>query len=218
VIDEKLGSGRGYAMQIQKINPINPEQRLIRLVVERLRRGEVIAYPTDTIYGIGCDIFQKGAIERLYKIKGKDPNKPPSFLCPTLTDISTYAQVSNQAFNIMKRLIPGPYTFVLEASRKVPKIMLTRHKTVGIRIPNNNICIEMVQLLGNPIITTSVKNAENELFNDAEEIAERLGGLVDMVIDGGRIVAHHSTIIDLSCDTPTVIREGKGDTSIVFEE
>jgi tRNA threonylcarbamoyl adenosine modification protein (Sua5/YciO/YrdC/YwlC family) len=218
MIDEKRGSGKGYTMQIQKINPINPEQRLIRLVVERLRRGEVIAYPTDTIYGIGCDIFQKGAIERLYKIKGKDPNKPLSFLCPNLTDISTYAQVSNQAFNIMKRLIPGPYTFILEASRKVPKIMLTRHKTVGIRIPNNNICIEMVQLLGNPIITTSVKNAENELFNDAEEIAERLGRLVDMVIDGGRIVAHHSTIIDLSGDTPMVIREGKGDTSIIFEE
>jgi tRNA threonylcarbamoyl adenosine modification protein (Sua5/YciO/YrdC/YwlC family) len=208
MIHEKRGSEEEDAMQIQKINPVNPEQRLIRLVVERLRRGEVIAYPTDTIYGIGCDIFQKGAIEQLYKIKGKDPNKPLSFLCPNLTDISTYAQVSNQAFNIMKRLVPGPYTFILEASRKVPKVMLTRRKTVGIRIPNNNICI----------ITTSVKNTENELFNDAEEIAERLGGLVDMVIDGGRIVADHSTIIDLSGDTPTVIREGKGDTSIIFEE
>lgn len=205
-------------MQILKINPVNPEQRLLRIVVERLKRGDVIAYPTDTIYGIGCDIFQKGAVERLYKIKGKDPNKPLSFLCPNLTDISTYAQVSNQAFNIMKRLIPGPYTFVLEASRNVPKIMLTRHKTVGIRIPNNNICIMMVELLGNPIITTSVKNTEDELFNDAEEIAERLGKQVDLVIDGGRIVAHHSTIIDLAGDTPTVIREGKGDTSIIFEE
>lgn len=205
-------------MQIQKINPVNPEQRLIRLVVEKLRHGDVIAYPTDTIYGLGCDIFQKGAVERLYKIKGKDPNKPLSFLCPNLTDISTYAQVSNQAFNIMKRLVPGPYTFVLKASRNVPKIMLTRHKTVGIRIPDNRICTMMVQSLGNPIITTSVKNAENELFSDAEEIAARLGGLVDLVIDGGRIVAHHSTIIDLSGDSPTVIREGKGDTSIIFEE
>jgi tRNA threonylcarbamoyl adenosine modification protein (Sua5/YciO/YrdC/YwlC family) len=205
-------------MQILKINPVNPEQRLIRLVAQRLQQGDVIAYPTDTIYGIGCDIFQKGAVERLYRIKGKEPNKPLSFLCPSLTDISTYAQVSNQAFNIMKRLVPGPYTFVLEASRKVPKVMLTRRKTVGIRIPNNNICIAMVQLLGNPIITTSVKNAENELFNDAEEIAERLAGLVDMVIDGGRIAARHSTIIDLSGDTPTVIREGKGDTSLIFEE
>ncbi len=205
-------------MQILKVNSDNPEQRLIRLVVERLRQGDVIAYPTDTIYGIGCDIFQKAAIERLYRIKGKDPNKPLSFLCPNLTDISTYAQVSNQAFHIMKRLVPGPYTFVLEASRKVPKVMLTKRKTVGIRIPDNNICIAMVQLLGNPIITTSVKNAENELFNDADEIAERLGGLVDMVIDGGRIVAHHSTIIDLSDDTPTILREGKGDTSIIFEE
>ncbi len=205
-------------MQILKINPVNPEQRLIRLVAQRLQQGDVIAYPTDTIYGIGCDIFQKGAVERLYRIKGKEPNKPLSFLCPNLTDISTYAQVSNQAFNIMKRLVPGPYTFVLEASRKVPKVMLTRRKTVGIRIPDNNICIAMVQLLGNPIITTSVKNTENELFSDAEEIAERLGGLVDMVIDGGRIIARHSTIIDLSGDTPMVIREGKGDTSLIFEE
>jgi tRNA threonylcarbamoyl adenosine modification protein (Sua5/YciO/YrdC/YwlC family) len=205
-------------MQILKINPINPEQRLIRLVVEKLRQGGVIAYPTDTIYGIGCDIFQKGAIERLYKIKGKDPNKPLSFLCPDLNDISTYAQVSNQAFKIMKRLVPGPYTFILEASRNVPRIMLTKRKTVGIRIPDNKICILMAQVLGNPIITTSVKNVDNELFNDAEEIADRIGKLVDLVIDGGRIVAHHSTIIDLSGDTPTVVREGKGDTSIVFEE
>ncbi len=205
-------------MQILKINPINPEQRLIRLVVDKLRQGGVIAYPTDTIYGIGCDIFQKGAIERLYKIKGKDPNKPLSFLCPDLVDISTYAQVSNQSYKIMKRLVPGPYTFILEASRNVPKIMLTKRKTVGIRIPDNNICVMMAQLLGNPIITTSVKNTDDELFNDAEEIAERIGKLVDLVIDGGRIEAHHSTIIDLSGDTPVVVREGKGDTSIVFEE
>ncbi len=205
-------------MQILKINPNNPEQRLIRLVVEKLQQGGVIAYPTDTIYGLGCDIFQKGAIERLYKIKGKDPNKPLSFLCPDFTDISTYAQVSNQAYKIMKRLVPGPYTFILEASRNVPKIMLTKRKTVGIRIPDNNICIIMVQALGNPIITTSVTKADNELFNDAEEIAERLGKLVDLVIDGGKIAAHHSTIIDLSGDTPAVVREGKGDTSIIFEE
>jgi len=205
-------------MQILKINPVNPELRLIRLVVEELRQGRVIAYPTDTIYGIGCDIFQKGAIERLYKIKGKDPNKPLSFLCPNLTDISTYAQVSNQAFKIMKRLVPGPYTFILEASRNVPKIMLTKRKTVGIRIPDNNICIMMAQTLGNPIITTSVKKADDELFNDADEVAERLGRLVDLIVDGGKIVAHHSTIIDLSGDTPMVVREGKGDTSIIFEE
>jgi tRNA threonylcarbamoyl adenosine modification protein (Sua5/YciO/YrdC/YwlC family) len=205
-------------MQILKINPVNPELRLIRLVVEELRQGRVIAYPTDTIYGIGCDIFQKGAIERLYKIKGKDPNKPLSFLCPNLTDISTYARVSNQAFKIMKRLVPGPYTFILEASRNVPKIMLTKRKTVGIRIPDNNICIMMAQTLGNPIITTSVKKADDELFNDADEVAERLGRLVDLIVDGGKIAAHHSTIIDLSGDTPTVVREGKGDTSIIFEE
>ncbi len=205
-------------MQIIRINPKNPENRLIRVVVERLRQGGVIAYPTDTIYGIGCDIFQKGAIERVYKIKEKDPHKPLSFLCPNLNDISTFAQVGNQAYKIMKRLVPGPYTFILEASRNVPKIMLSKRKTVGIRIPDNRICIELVQSLGNPIITTSVRDKENELFNDAEEIAERFGKLLDIVVDGGKIVPYHSTIIDLTADTPTIVREGKGDTSIVFEE
>jgi tRNA threonylcarbamoyl adenosine modification protein (Sua5/YciO/YrdC/YwlC family) len=206
------------AMQIIKINTETPQHRLIRLVVDRLREGGIIAYPTDTIYGIGCDIFQKGAVERLYAIKGKDPNKPLSFLCPNLTDISNYAQVGNQAYKIMRRLVPGPYTFILEASRNVPKVMLTKHKTVGIRIPDNKICIAMAELLGNPIITTSVRDSKDELFTDAEEIAGRIGNLLDIVVDGGRISPHHSTIIDLTGDTPVVIREGKGDTSIVFED
>jgi tRNA threonylcarbamoyl adenosine modification protein (Sua5/YciO/YrdC/YwlC family) len=205
-------------MQTIKINTQTPQNRLIRLVVDRLREGGVIAYPTDTIYGIGCDIFQKGAVERLYAIKGKDPHKPLSFLCPNLTDISAYAQVGNQAYKIMRRLVPGPYTFILEASRNVPKVMLTKHKTVGIRIPDNKICIAMAELLGNPIITTSVRDSKDELFTDAEEIAERIGNLLDIVVDGGRISPHHSTIIDLTGDTPVIIREGKGDTSIVFED
>jgi tRNA threonylcarbamoyl adenosine modification protein (Sua5/YciO/YrdC/YwlC family) len=204
-------------MQILKINPENPQKRLIQLVVEHLKGGAVIAYPTDTIYGLGCDIYQKGAVQRLYRIKGKDPHKPLSFLCADLKDISTYAQVNTQAFKIMKRLLPGPYTFILEASRTVPKIMLTRRKEVGIRVPDNKICRAMADTLGHPIITTSIRNPEEKLFNDAEDIAERLRGQIDLVVDGGKIAPHHSTIINLIGDEPLVVREGKGDISFLSE-
>jgi len=204
-------------MQILKINNDNPQKRLISIVVEKLKEGGIIAYPTDTIYGIGCDIFHKGATERLYQIKGKDQNKPLSFLCSDLTDITTYASVSNQNFKIMRRLVPGPYTFILEASRIVPKIMVTKRKTVGIRVPDNNICHEIIKTLGHPIITTSVRNSEDELFNDADEIAERLKSVIDIVVDGGRINPHHSTVIDLTGEVPEIIREGKGDFSSLME-
>ncbi|MBN1572881.1 MAG: threonylcarbamoyl-AMP synthase [Deltaproteobacteria bacterium] len=205
-------------MQIFKINPDNPQKRLIKLVVESLEDGAVIAYPTDTIYGLGCDIYNKGALERLYKIKGKDPNKPMSFLCSGIKEISEYAQVGNQNFRILNNLVPGPYTFILEPSRTVPKLLLNKRKHVGIRVPDNNICRALTEELGRPIITTSVRNLENELFNDAEDIAERFKGQVDIVIDGGRIVPHHSTIIDLTGIEPLLIREGKGDSSFLMED
>ncbi len=205
-------------MQIYKINPDNPQRRLIRLVVESLEDGAVIAYPTDTIYGLGCDIYHKGALERLYKIKGKDPNKPMSFLCSGIKEISEYARVGNQNFRIINNLVPGPYTFILEPSRTVPKLLLNKRRHVGVRVPDNNICRALTEELGRPIITTSVRNPENELFNDAEEIADRLKGQVDIVIDGGRIVPHHSTILDLTGIEPLLIREGKGDSSFLLED
>lgn len=205
-------------MQVFKINPDNPQRRLIKLVVESLEDGAVIAYPTDTIYGLGCDIYHKGALERLYKIKGKDPNKPMSFLCSGIKEISEYAQVGNQNFRIINNLIPGPYTFILEPSRTVPKLLLNKRKHVGIRVPDNNICRALTDELGRPIITTSVRNPENELFNDAEDIAERFKGQVDIVVDGGRIVPHHSTIIDLTGIEPLLVREGKGDSSFLLED
>jgi tRNA threonylcarbamoyl adenosine modification protein (Sua5/YciO/YrdC/YwlC family) len=205
-------------MQIYKINPDNPQIRLVRLVVESLKDGAVIAYPTDTIYGLGCDIYNKGALERLYKIKGKDPNKPMSFLCSGIKEISEYAQVGNQNFRILNNLVPGPYTFILEPSRTVPKLLLNKRKHVGIRVPDNNICRALTEELGRPIITTSVRNPENELFNDAEDIAERFKGQVDIVVDGGRIVPHHSTIIDLTGIEPLLVREGKGDSSFLLED
>ncbi|MGQ9653547.1 MAG: L-threonylcarbamoyladenylate synthase [Thermodesulfobacteriota bacterium] len=192
------------------VNPRNPEARKIRQVVEVLRRGGVIGYPTDTVYGIGCSIFQKGAIQRIYEIKGKDRHKPLSFICSDLKDISQYAQVSNYAYKTMKKLLPGPYTFLLQATRMVPKIMLTKRKTVGIRVPDNPICLALVKELGHPIITTSVSRPDEQLYNDPQEIHDRLKGKLDLVVDGGIIVAEHSTIVDLTDETPVILRVGKG--------
>lgn len=196
-----------------KINSQNPQRRLIRQVVEVLQAGGIIGYPTDTIYGIGCDLFNKSAIERIYKIKKFQKNKPLSFICADLKDISTYAYISDYAYKTMKRLLPGPYTFILRASRLVPKIMLTPRNTVGIRVPDNAICLAIVRELGHPIISTSVYKENEELFSDPDDIWERYNHQLDLVIDGGVIAAEHSSIINLSNDYPEVIRKGKGDIS-----
>jgi tRNA threonylcarbamoyl adenosine modification protein (Sua5/YciO/YrdC/YwlC family) len=195
------------------INPQNPQLRLIRRVVEVLRRGGVIGYPTDTIYGIGCDLFNKDAIEGIYRLKKHNRNKPLSFICSDLKDISRYAHVSNYAYKTMRRLLPGAYTFVLEATKLVPKMVMTKQKTVGIRVPDNPICLALVRELGHPIISTSVYRPDEELYSDPREIEERFGKSLDLVIDGGIIVAEHSSIIDLTDEIPRVIRRGKGDVS-----
>jgi tRNA threonylcarbamoyl adenosine modification protein (Sua5/YciO/YrdC/YwlC family) len=198
---------------IISINPQNPQLRLIRRVVEVLRQGGVIGYPTDTIYGIGCDLFNKEAIERIYRLKKHNRNKPLSFICSNLKDISRYAQVSNYAYKTMRRLLPGAYTFVLEATKLVPKMVMTKQKTVGIRVPDNAICLALVEELGHPIISTSVYRPDEELYSDPREIEERFGKSLNLVIDGGVIVAEHSSIIDLTDEIPRVIRRGKGDVS-----
>ncbi len=198
---------------IISINPQNPQLRLIRRVVEVLKQGGVIGYPTDTIYGIGCDLFNKEAIERIYRLKRHNRNKPLSFICSDLKDISRYAQVSNYAYKSMKRLLPGAYTFVLAATKLVPKMVMTKQKTVGIRVPDNAICLALVGELGHPIISTSVYRPDEELYSDPREIEERFGKSLNLVIDGGIIVAKHSSIIDLTDEIPRVIRRGKGDVS-----
>ncbi len=195
---------------ILKINPKNPQPRLIRKVVEVLCDGGIIGYPTDTIYGIGCDLFNKKATARIYEIKGKDRHKPLSFICSDLKDISRYAKVTNYAYKTMKKLLPGPYTFILEATHLVPKIMLTKRKTVGIRVPDNPISLFIIRELGHPIISTSVTKPDEQLYNDPEEIYEMLKGRLELVIDGDRIVAEHSTIIDLTEEIPKIVRKGKG--------
>jgi len=199
---------------ILAINPKNPQLRLIRRVVEILKQGGVIGYPTDTIYGVGCDLFNQEAIRKVHRLKKIDGKKPLSFICSDLKDISRYAYASNYAYKMMKRLLPGPYTFVLKATKLVPKIAMTKQNSVGIRIPDNKICLSLVRELGHPIISTSVYKPDEGLYNDPAEIEERFGKQIDLVIDGGMIVAEHSSIIDLADEVPNVIRKGKGDVSL----
>jgi tRNA threonylcarbamoyl adenosine modification protein (Sua5/YciO/YrdC/YwlC family) len=197
-----------------EINPENPQQRFITKVVEVVKKGGIIAYPTDTYYGIGCDIMNKKAIEKIYLLKQRDTTKPFSFICSGLTHISHYAKVSNYAYKTMKRLLPGPYTFVLEGSKLVPKIMLTKRKTAGIRVPNNSICLALVEALGNPIITTSASMPDGTIFFDPSLIHDFFQASIDVVIDGGPVPGYPSSVISLIDDIPEVIRKGRGDVSI----
>ena len=195
------------------INNQNPQMRLIRRAVEILRGGGIVIYPTDTVYGMGCDLFNKKGIERIYEIQRRDRRQPLSFICADLKDISRYARVSDDAYKIMKRLLPGPYTFVLEASRLVPKIILPKRQTTGIRVPDNRICQALVTEMGSPVISTSVKDGGSELLSDPRMIEELFGKRVDMIIDGGIIAAAPSSVISLLGEGVEVIRAGKGDVS-----
>lgn len=197
-----------------EINSRNPQKRLIRMVVEILRGGGTIAYPTDTYYGIGCDILNKKAIQKVYQLKQRNKNKPFSFICSGLKNISHYAKVSNYAYKTMKRLLPGPYTFILEGSKLVPKIMLTKRKTAGIRVPNNSICLSLVEELGNPIITTSATMPNGTIFYDPSLIHDFFQSRIDIVIDGGTVPGNPSSVISLINDMPEVIRKGMGDVDI----
>ena len=195
------------------INSQNPQMRLIRRAVEILKSGGIIIYPTDTVYGMGCDLFNKKGVERIYEIQRRDRKQPLSFICADLKDISRYARVSDDAYKIMKRLLPGPYTFVLEASRLVPKIILPKRLTTGIRIPDNRICQSLVAEMGSPVISASVKDGEGELLSDPRMIDELFGKRVDMIIDGGIIAAAPSSVVSLLAEGIEVIRAGKGDVS-----
>lgn len=195
------------------INNQNPQMRLIRKAVEILRGGGIVIYPTDTVYGMGCDLFNKKGIERIYEIQRRDRKQPLSFICADLKDISRYAQVSDNAYKIMKRLLPGPYTFILDASRAVPKIILPKRQTTGIRVPENRICQALLAEMGSPVISTSVKDGEGELLSDPRIIEEFFGKRVDMIIDGGIIAAAPSSVVSLLNEGVEVIRAGKGDVS-----
>jgi tRNA threonylcarbamoyl adenosine modification protein (Sua5/YciO/YrdC/YwlC family) len=199
-----------------KINPYNPQERQIQRVVDLLKKGGIVAYPTDTFYGIGCDIMNKKAIEKIYGIKQRNKTKPFSFICPDLKDISTYAKVSNFAYRNMKRLLPGPYTFILSGSRMVPKIMLTKRKTAGIRVPDNQIALMMAKELGNPILSTSATDPQGNIFEDPSLLHDYFGDRLEAVIDGGTVPGTPSSVVSLIDDIPEIIRYGAGDVD-VFE-
>lgn len=199
---------------ILSINPNNPQERLLRQVVDMLKQGAVISYPTDTVYGIGCDVFNQKAVKRIHEIKRRPKNKPFSFMACGLKNVSKYGHVSNSSYRIMKRFLPGPYTFILPAMKLIPKIMINKQKNVGIRVPDNQICIQLVQMLGNPILTTSaVSLEEDSLPAHAFEVEEALGDRIDVIIDGGPLFPAPSSIVSLVNETPEIIRHGKGDVS-----
>jgi tRNA threonylcarbamoyl adenosine modification protein (Sua5/YciO/YrdC/YwlC family) len=195
-----------------KVHPENPELRKIEQAVEVLREGGVIAYPTGTVIGFGCDLMNKRAVEKLQQIKGAKKGKPFSFLCADLSDVSRYAHVSDSVYRLMRRLVPGDYTFVLPATKEVPKLSRDpKRRTVGIRVPTNPIPVAIIRALGNPIISTSAQRAgETFASNDPEEVAEHFKQL-DLVIDGGMGGLSPSTVLAFDSDGHiTVLREGSG--------
>lgn len=197
-----------------KIYPENPNPRHIRQVADCLKNGGIIIYPTDTVYGIGCDIFQHRAVERIAQIKGIKAEKANfSFICYDLSHLSDFTkQISNPVFKLMKRTLPGPFTYILNANNNVPKLFESKKRTVGIRVPDNNIAREIVNQLGNPIMSSSIKDVDDmvEYTTDPELIYERYKEIVDIVIDGGYGGIETSTVIDCTKDDFEIIRQGKG--------
>lgn len=178
-----------------------------------LEAGGLIAYPTDTYYGVGCDLFNKKAIERIYQLKQRPRTKPLSFICGDLSDVTRYALVSNAAFAIMRRLTPGPYTFVLEATTLVPKIAVTKQHTVGIRIPDSPVALALVKALGRPLVSTSASTPDGQVLIDPSDIQDLLGHGLELVLDAGYQLDEPSTVLDLTGDEPVVLRMGKGDVA-----
>ncbi|MHB8875425.1 MAG: L-threonylcarbamoyladenylate synthase [Myxococcaceae bacterium] len=198
------------AAPILAVDPIHPQPRHVDKAVQLLEDGGLIAYPTDTYYGIGCDLFSKKAIDRLYALKDRDRKKPLSFLCPDLSDVAKYAHVSNFAYRTMRQLTPGPFTFVLEATRVVPMMMQTKQKHVGIRVPQAPLMLEISRRLGRPVVTTSATDMDGQPLIDAREIKDHLGNKLELILDGGVQPNEPSTVVSLVGDQIEVLRQGKG--------
>lgn len=201
-------------MEYYELHPETPQQRYINKAVEVMRDGGVIIYPTDTVYGFGCDIFNKKALDRIFDIKNDGKTKLFSFVCPNLKDIAKYAKVSDYAYRTMKHLLPGPYTFVLPAAREVPKKLWTKRQTVGIRVPNHKVALQLAAELGNPIVSSSVTSRNGEILTDPQEIKMMFDFHVDLMLASDVLSNRPSSIIDLSNDEPEIIREGAGDISL----
>jgi tRNA threonylcarbamoyl adenosine modification protein (Sua5/YciO/YrdC/YwlC family) len=196
-----------------KIHPDNPQERLIRQVADRLKKGGIIIYPTDTVYGLGCDILQQNAIERICRIKKTDPKKAQlSFVCNDLSHLSEYARpIANPVYRLLKDYLPGPYTFILPASKMVPKILQSKKDTIGLRIPANKIAMAIVNELGRPVLSASLPGEMVEDYTDPEVMYENFRNEVDFVIDGGIGGTIPSTVVDFTGEEPVVIREGLGE-------
>jgi tRNA threonylcarbamoyl adenosine modification protein (Sua5/YciO/YrdC/YwlC family) len=203
--------------EIIEIFPSNLDERKLRQVVDCLKNGGIIIYPTDTVYSMGCDINNVKAVEKLCKLKGIKPQQNNfSIVCNDLSNISTYAKVSNNAFRLMKRALPGPFTFILPATGEIPKILQTKRKTIGIRIPDHEIPLKIIEMLGNPIITTSVKDDVDDIIeypNEIEVIYQQNSEKADIIIDGGWCGIEASTVVFAVDDDFEVIRQGIGDLS-----
>ena len=197
------------------IHPVNPQLRNINTVTDKLSKGGVIIYPTDTIYGLGCDIYNHDAVVRICRIKNINPEKAQfSFICHDLSDMSQYTKsISTPLYRMLKSYLPGPYTFILPASKQVPKILKSRKNTVGLRIPDNIIARTIVKTLGHPILSTSLPGDMVEEFTDPETIDQKFSKLVDIVVDGGTGNTIPSTVIDCTGETPVLIRAGAGEWS-----
>lgn len=200
-----------------EINAQHPEPRKIRRAVDALLAGEVIGYPTDTVYGLGCDISSKKAVDKLYQIKPMDRSHPLAFICPDLSEIARYAIVDNQIYRVLRRFLPGPYCFILEATREVPRILQTKRKTIGIRVPNHEVTTAMVRELGRPVISTTAQRPGQEPHVDPNEIDDDFKGL-GLVIDSGAGGLVPTTVVDLTVSPPQVIREGAGPIEEFVEE
>jgi tRNA threonylcarbamoyl adenosine modification protein (Sua5/YciO/YrdC/YwlC family) len=193
-----------------EVNPNNPEPRKIKRAVEALEAGEVIAYPTDTVYGLGCDLFNKKAVESLYRIKGADKSQKLAFVCKDLTDVSRYAVMHDHVYRTLKEFLPGPYVFILESTREVPKIVHWPRKTVGVRVPDHPVALALCAELGRPIISSTAARHGHTPNPDPKEIDAEFKGLA-LVVDAGPGGTVPTSIVDLTTEEPKIIREGAGD-------
>ncbi|MES1160132.1 MAG: L-threonylcarbamoyladenylate synthase [Bacteroidota bacterium] len=198
------------------LHPDNPQPRNIRTIIECLQDGGVVIYPTDTIYGLGCDIFQHKAIERISRIKQVDPAKAQlSFICYDLSDLSTYTKsISTPLYRLLKTYLPGPYTFILPASKEVPRILKSKKDTIGLRVPDNNIARSLIKELGHPILSASLPGDMVEEYTDPERIYDNFKNRVDIVIDGGIGGIVPSTVVDCTGEEPVVLRKGLGEWEV----
>jgi len=204
-------------MEFYELHPVTPQIRYINKAVEILKDGGVIIYPTDTVYGLGCSIYSKDALDRIYMIKNEAGTKLFSFIIPDFKDISKYARVSDYAYKVMRKLLPGPYTFVLPAAKEVPKKLWTKRKTVGIRIPDHQIALTIAKELGSPIVSTSVTTRKGELLFEPSEIQAKFNTQVDLMLSIGILNGQPSSIVDLSKEQVEIIREGAGDLSVFYK-